>query len=187
MTMNQSYKKEFVLKVDNRNAGKSYLMTRRQKKGDKIRYYLYTEDEEQLILAGIHENKTENYLVATSAIEYKKDSEFYVGLVECVSHQTSYLIHSPDSKQIKVLMLGEGRSPHVFLNPDHITDEELHLRPQVNLNCSSDLIQISMLKKDKVVFDLKQIYKDEFKLYCTEPLTLYESFGIAICICLIQS
>lgn len=172
-----------ILEIPEGISERSFIISRRQIK-DEIKYYLYTRDEESLVLSCIIDNKSGKYIVSTSALKFIENSEHYIGVIEKTASQYAFEIYSRDNIRNRLLMIGDCHLPHVFLNPDGQNNDDSHLIPQMNKNCSSNLLDFAILHKDKIVLSLKQKYQDEFILTRYQTLSIFQAFAVAVCACL---
>ncbi|OHT13339.1 hypothetical protein TRFO_16543 [Tritrichomonas foetus] len=201
-----SHQRNKLFRQIHRNHPVCCLYTRRKPKGKKTKqkFYFFTEDTENLIVAAtVKKNKGTIYKFSTSSKDVKRKSPFYVGL--CSDAQTKKVFIGAKSypekpgllfNSIRITTGDEEVGDPIILAPPSDQDFRFPETPETPLPndafflvakkinditnvTNPEYYTVQVLLGEETVLSLHQIAEDEFEAEISYPLSLFQAFCIA--------
>lgn len=187
----------------NENVG---ILIFKNKKIKNPRFYLYSEDQESLILvAEKQDDHDHEWIISTDSINLNRTNESYIGILQKAHKNQSKNIASSlvntyvglinNQEIIRVRKIDnslQNYSISFLYNPNK--DQSFHTQPSddnnietlTQINQDSYFSQKYEFKYDgKICFSLKQDAKDEYIIKYSDPIDFFKAFCSAISIVLI--
>ena len=165
-----------------------FVMSRRARKHEVFVYYLYTSDQETLLIAA-KEYKTrgikKSYTVTSNSRDISEESKYFLGKINDANGYGIFdVYHSmmPETVQLKIFLVSEDKMPkcffYHFINGTSVRDNT----PIVSINKTEfkDRIKILMTYNNRSILMIDQKEDDEYQIEVMGPLSIFQAF----CICL---
>lgn len=162
------------------------------------RYYIYSEDEETLIMAADIDRSAGKFTISMDANEISTKSKSYLGILERSINGKFFISYSwhmykDDSKREIIQMKKESKSLYQVSIPKIGTlrlqspKEKRKQNPPNSIELvveeeTEGLKQFKSEYQNKTCFLLRQTDEDEYLLNISYPLSVYQSFIVALAI-----
>ncbi|EAX89522.1 hypothetical protein TVAG_372340 [Trichomonas vaginalis G3] len=177
------------------------IMTRRKKsKSGKPRYYLYTMDNQNLIICSeYHVNTTIPFRISQNISDFNPESESYLGKIEHSELSNKYTIFKKDGSENKIKIAttrfelkfhkttNHDREMDITLYSDNeepipVNREEFNKIKELypDLEFIQSMQNIYFKYEGKHCLSLVQIHPDEFLLDIDAPFSIFSGFASSL-------